>query len=177
MVWSAFSLGIVFVLLGLVAWLWLQSGRLRERSGLPTGTVMYTDAGTWFQNDEPLFAHDVRLVGKPDYLVEEPDGMIVPVELKSGRAPSRPWPGHVMQLAAYCLLVHERYGIRPVYGIIQYKDRAFAVDYTEALEQELLDLLLDMREDRFATSLDRDHDDWRRCANCGVRNFCDQRLT
>lgn len=176
MVWSVFSLGVVFLLLALVGWLWLQGRRLQDQSGLPDGTILYTDSGTWFRNDEPLYAHDVRLVGKPDYLVQEPDGSIVPVELKSGRAPSQPWPGHIYQLAAYCLLVEERYGVRPTHGIIQYKDRAFAVDYTDALEEELLDLLVDMREDRFELTLDRNHNDARRCAHCGVRDHCDQRL-
>jgi CRISPR-associated exonuclease Cas4 len=118
----------------------------------------------------------VQLVGKPDYLIEQKDGMIVPVELKSGRAPEEPHDGHVLQLAAYCLLVEENYGIRPDFGIIQYKDRAFAVDYTEELEDDLLDLLEEMREGLLEEDLERDHNDWRKCAKCGVRGHCYQRL-
>jgi len=100
----------------------------------------------------------------------------VPVELKSGRAPAEPWEAHIFQLAAYCLLVEENYGIRPSHGIIQYKNRAFAVDYTAELEEDFLDLLADMREDLYEVELDRDHNDWARCAKCGVRRDCTQRL-
>ncbi|PJF38087.1 MAG: CRISPR-associated protein Cas4, partial [Phototrophicales bacterium] len=87
-----------------------------------------------------------------------------------------PWESHVMQLAAYCTLVTETYGIRPPYGIIQYSDQAFAIDYSDELEEELLDLLAEMRQDLYASDVDRDHEDWRRCASCGVRGACSQRL-
>jgi CRISPR/Cas system-associated exonuclease Cas4 (RecB family) len=73
-------------------------------------------------------------------------------------------------------LVEETYGIRPTHGILQYRDGAFAIDYTIDLEEDLLDLLADMREDMFEEEIDRDHEDWRRCARCGVRDYCYQRL-
>jgi len=176
MILSTFSLGIVFILFAAILWLFLQSRQMRSKSGVPPGNIIYTDTGTWFPNAEMLVARDVRLVGKPDYLVEQDDGSIVPVEVKSGRAPSEPWEGHVLQLAAYCLLVEEKYGARPEYGIIQYQDRAFAVDYTDDLEEDLLDLLTDMRQDQFEYDLDRDHNEWQRCQRCGMNAYCDQRL-
>lgn len=170
------TLGVVLLLLVAAIWLLLRSRRLQQQSGLPAGTVIYTDGGAWIPNSQPLYAHDVHLIGKPDYLVEQADGSIVPVEIKSGRAPAEPWEGHVLQLAAYCLLVEQNFGVRPAYGIIQYRDRAFAVDYSDELEDELLDVLAEMREDMFEGELDRDHNDWGRCARCGVRSHCYQRL-
>lgn len=169
------GLGITFALFGLVVWLWARGAW--ARSGLPTGgRVIYSDTGTWYPQNEPLYAAHLQLVGKPDYLVEERGGAIVPVELKSGPAPAEPHQGHVLQLAAYCLLVEESYGVRPHYGILQYADRAFAVNYTAALEEELLDLLAEMRENMYEEELDRDHNDPRRCARCGLRRHCYQRL-
>ncbi len=100
----------------------------------------------------------------------------VPVELKSKNAPKEPHEGHILQLAAYCLLVEENYGIRPDYGIIQYRDKAFAVNYTEDIEEDLLDLLADMQTDLMELEVDRDHNDWGRCSRCGVRARCSQRL-
>lgn len=149
---------------------------LRQQTGLPAGGVIYTDTGTWFPQKDALYANDLFLVGKPDYLVQQTDGNLIPVEIKSGRAPEEPWEGHVLQLAAYCLLVQENYGIRPLYGILQYKDKAFAIDYTDEMEEDLLDLLAEMRESQFDGELDRDHNDWRRCAGCGLRGDCEQRL-
>jgi len=167
-------LGAVLILFALAIWLWANG--LRRQTGLPEGDVIYTDTGTWFPNSDLLYAPEFRLVGKPDYLVQEPGGAVVPVELKSGQAPTEPWEGHVLQLAAYCLLVTEKYGRRPDYGILQYQNKAFAIDYTEELEEDLLNLLADMHGDLFEGELDRDHNDWNKCDRCGVRNHCYQRL-
>lgn len=170
----ALGIGLLLLALGLILWLWARS--LAEETGLPKGKVIYTDAGTWFGNDEPLLARDIKLVGKPDYLIEDDRGMIIPVELKSKKAPAQAHEGHILQLAAYCLLVEENYGVRPDYGIIQYKDKAFAIDYTIDMEEDLLDLLADMREDMVEAEVDRDHHDWVRCSRCGIRAHCQQRL-
>jgi CRISPR-associated exonuclease Cas4 len=173
-IWFWFVIGMGLLLAAAVLWFWSRSAQ--EQSGLPAGSVIYTDTGTWFRNEEPLYADELRLVGRPDYLVEEPDGGIIPVELKSRKAPPEPYGGHILQLAAYCYLVTVNYGKRPSYGIIQYRDRAFAIDYTDELEADLLDLLADMRQALYEEDVDRNHNDWRRCARCGVRGECYQRL-
>jgi CRISPR-associated exonuclease Cas4 len=167
-------LGLVLFLLTIGAWLW--SRERQEKSGLPEGEVIYTDTGAWFPNQRSLVAPTYKLAGKPDYLVRQADGSLIPVELKSSRAPAEPHEGHVLQLAAYCLLVEQTYGVRPAYGIIQYQDRAFAVDYSPDLEEDLLTLLTEMREGLFESELDRDHNDWARCRRCGLRAYCSQRL-
>jgi CRISPR-associated exonuclease Cas4 len=168
------GLGLTLVLLAVAAWMFARTRQ--EQSGLPSGKVVYSDMGAWMEQQDALYSPDLQLVGRPDYLVEAADGGLIPVEVKSRNAPRRPHDAHVLQLAAYCLLVEETYGIRPTHGILQYRDNAFAIDYTEDLEEDLLDLLADMREDMFEEDIDRDHDDWRRCARCGVNEFCYQRL-
>jgi CRISPR-associated exonuclease Cas4 len=173
MSWSVFILA-GLILVTLLVWRW--SRRLQRQTGLPDGDVIYTDTGAWIPNDQPLFADDLRLVGKPDYLVKQANGAMIPVEIKSRRAPAEPYDGHVLQLAAYCLLVEVNYGVRPAYGILQYRDQAFAIDYTETLEDDLLDTLAEMRADLYADDVDRDHNDWRRCAKCSLNQDCYQRL-
>jgi len=117
----------------------------------------------------------LELTGKPDYLVEK-NGQIIPVEVKSGRAPQAPYDSHIYQLAAYCLLVEKTYGKRPPYGIIHYENRDFAVDYTHELETALIDLLADMKLDEHKNDVPRSHEQAARCAKCGFRNMCDQSL-
>ncbi|MCC6603566.1 MAG: Dna2/Cas4 domain-containing protein [Anaerolineae bacterium] len=177
MIWGGYALGFGFLLLAVALFLWWRSGVLAEQAGLPDGRILYSDTGSaWVTNTEPFYDPHLRLVGKPDYLVEEANGSIVPVEIKATRAPTEPYESHIYQLAAYCWLVEREYGIRPSHGIIQYKDRAFAVDYTDGLREDLLDLLTEMREDMYEPELDRDHNDWNRCARCGVASACTQRL-
>lgn len=176
MAFSGLTLSLVLIFLAMGGLLLFRSRRWEQEAGLPSGRVIYTDTGAWHPNDESLVSTEFRLAGRPDYLVQQNDGEIVPVEVKSGRAPDEPWDGHILQLAAYCLLVEEAYGVRPSHGIIQYRDRAFAIDYTDDLEDELLELLDEMRETFTAVEVSRDHNDWRRCAACGLNHKCLDRL-
>jgi len=125
--------------------------------------------------ERPLYNDLLGLTGKPDYLVQE-KGQIIPVEVKSGRAPESPYDSHIYQLAAYCLLVEKSYGKRPPYGIIHYENRDFAVDYTPELESSLLDLLAEMRRDEMKREVERSHEQAARCARCGFKSACDQSL-
>lgn len=54
----------------------------------------------------------LMLRGRMDALIDE-TGTPAPYEVKATVAPLRPWPGQVLQLAAYALLLEERYG-RPI---------------------------------------------------------------
>lgn len=168
------GLGLVLALLALVV-MW-RGRRLWEDAGMPDGRVIYSDTGAWYAQDEPLLAHDLKLVGKPDYLVQQADGLVIPVEVKSKTAPPQPYEGHVLQLAAYCLLVQRTYGVRPTHGILQYSDRAFSIDFTYELEETILDLLAEMREGLMESELHRDHQNPRKCRQCGFRGVCQQSL-
>src|SRR5258708_32731452 len=166
-------IALIFLILAIV-FLW-QSGRQRRQAGLPGGRVIYTDTRAWGAVEKPLFNNELGLTGKPDYLVEK-DGKLIPVEVKTGRAPNAPYDSHIFQLAAYCLLVDKTYGKRPPYGIIHYPSRDFAVDYTPALESALLDQLADMRRDELRREVPRSHEEAARCRRCGFRKVCDQSL-
>jgi CRISPR-associated exonuclease Cas4 len=152
------------------------SRRLRGATGLPAGEVVYSDTGAWGRVERPLFSARLQLTGKPDYLVRD-GGEILPVEVKSRPAPAEgAHLGHVYQLAAYCALVAEAYGRRPRYGLIKYADKLLRIEFTPALEHELLALLAAMRADAEADSVDRSHSVPARCSTCGLREACDERL-
>lgn len=165
---------VLFLFLLSLIFFW-QSGKQRREAGLPGGRVVYTDTGGWGAVERPLYYSPLKLTGKPDYLVRQ-NGVLIPVEVKSGRAPESPYDSHIFQLASYCLLVEKTYGKRPPYGIIHYKDRDFAIDYTAELENALMELLADMRRDEVRNSVDRSHEYAPRCARCGFRELCDQSL-
>ena len=151
------------------------SQRRRRTLGLPEGRILYSDTGPRRDLPEPLFAEDLNLVGKPDYLVESKEGLI-PVEVKSGRTPAKPFDSHIYQLAAYCLLVQRTYQRRPPYGIIRYPQRSFAVEFTQNLEKQLSDLLVEMRASLNAGELHRSHAQPGRCRSCGYGQLCEERL-
>jgi CRISPR-associated exonuclease Cas4 len=166
---------IIFLLFMLALLFLWQSDRQRKAAGLPGGRVIYTDTRNWGKLEKPLFHAALDLTGKPDYLIEK-DGRIIPVEVKSGRAPEAPYDSHIFQLASYCLLVEKTYGKRPPYGIIHYENRDFAVDYTRDLESALMELLADIKADDVKRDVPRSHEQTSRCARCGFRSVCDQSL-
>jgi CRISPR-associated exonuclease Cas4 len=167
------ALALLLVLLAFIV-LW-SADRQRSNLGLPEGRVVYTDTGAERRLEQPLFDEDLQLVGKPDYLIENSGGL-VPVEVKSGRTPRKPHDSHIHQLAAYCLLVARNFRKRPAYGIIRYPQRSFKVEFTRNLEKQLLALLDGMHESLFVPELHRSHEVLARCAACGYRQLCAERL-
>lgn len=170
-VWLFAGAGLLLISM-LLLW---TAHQLRRRTALPAGRVIYADTRAWQECPQPLFASSANLAGKPDYLVKKWT-YVIPVEVKSCSAPAEPYRSHVLQLAAYCLLVEEAYEQRPPYGLIHYADRTFSIKYTRELEDELLDTMEWMREDWRAPQVARSHNDAGRCRTCGLAEYCDQRL-
>ncbi|HMD89276.1 MAG TPA: Dna2/Cas4 domain-containing protein [Anaerolineaceae bacterium] len=166
-------LGLFLILLALL--LLLLSKRQQREAGLPAGRVIYSDTRAWGKIEKPFYDAMLGLTGKPDYLVEQ-DGVSIPIEVKSGWAPPEPYAGHIYQVAAYCLLVKQASGKRPPYGLLHYRNRTFAIDFTPELESSLMELLLEMRQHDKQGEADRSHEEPLRCERCGYRSNCDQRL-
>lgn len=165
-------LGLILLVCGLTA-LWI-SRRDLNRAGLPPGKLIYIDTETLGRPKTALFDPATNLTGRPDYLVRE-GNLITPVEVKSGRAPFRPFDSHRLQLAAYCLLVEAVHGRSPARGIIKYDDRAFEIPFTQDLKNDLLDVVAEMRRFEYSQP-DRSHQEQSRCRSCGFREVCDQAL-
>lgn len=150
---------------------------MRRASGLPGGEVVYEDADG--AADGMLVSNRYGLCGKPDYLVEgEEEDDLIPVEVKSGKAPrnGQPYRSHLMQLAVYLLLVEDVLDRPAPYGLIRYRDRTLRITNTDALIEELLSVLDEMREVLADGYAERSHDQPARCAGCSVAHVCDERL-
>jgi len=84
----------------LIALILLWKARQRHKStGLPVGRIIYADTRAWGPVEEPLYAADLGLTGRPDYLVQQKD-QLIPVEVKSSRVAEAPYDAHILQLAA-----------------------------------------------------------------------------
>jgi CRISPR-associated exonuclease Cas4 len=165
-------LGFFLLICGLAA-LWL-SRRGLDQAGMPSGKVVYIDTKRLGRPKSALYDPATNLSGRPDYLMRD-GGQLIPIEVKSSRAPFRPYDSHRYQLAAYCLLVEAVHGQTPVRGIIKYADRNFEIPFTQALKNELLDIVAETRRFEYSQP-DRSHQDERRCQACGFVEGCDQAL-
>ncbi len=156
--------------------LMLRYARSRRAAYLPAGRIVAADVESLGKPSKTLFSKTFQLVGQPDYLLATRAG-IIPVEVKSSKTPLHPHLSHVMQLAAYCLLVEEMEGRPPPYGFIKYPDRTFQVPYTSELRDMLLDTLDAMHADWInQAEVHRDHGETRRCLVCGYREACGEAL-
>jgi CRISPR-associated exonuclease Cas4 len=180
-----------FLLLAFVAAVAHFIARVKaSASGLPAGKLVYSDTGFAIgeiapaqvnaegeRQERALVSRRYGLTGRPDYLVRTDEG-VVPVEAKSTRRPANglPYDSHLMQLAAYCLLVEDALGESVPYGVMRYSDGEVRVEYTPELRETLLELIDEIREARDAEEVHRSHDEPRRCASCGYRDVCDESL-
>ena len=171
MVWL--FLAILLVVLAL--FFFYLADRQKQKAGLPRGKVIYIDASQWGKVEKPLYDPDLRLAGKPDYLVKQ-GNQVIPIEVKSRRAPGSPHESHIYQLGAYCLLVQREFNQRPSYGILHYSDKSFAINFTPEFEKTLKEIIHAMQTCPIKVPLDRSHHENRRCLNCGFHSICDQSL-
>lgn len=165
-------LALLLALLGAALYLW---GRRQQRAtGVPLGRVAYTDTGVEQAVAQPLISRRYGLIGKPDYLVETMHAgrrTMIPVEVKSRRCPVMPLEHHVLQLAAYCLILEDLYGTPP-HGVLRYADGGFTVPYTPELRRTVIDAAGHIRAGRGASDPPRSHQDQLRCRHCGYQGAC-----
>ena len=168
--------GLIALLLTLLGGLLLWLGRRqRQSSGLPAGSVIFRDTEEMEAPERPLRSRRYGLVGRPDYLVQTRERgrrYVVPVEVKSRARPAQPYASHILQLAAYCLLVEDNFDAAPPYGLLRYADATLQIPYTDELRRRVLDTAGEIRQARRAPEVRRSHSEPRRCAGCGYRSAC-----
>jgi CRISPR-associated exonuclease Cas4 len=180
---------LLFVVLAVAVFAQSAARSATRGAGLPRGNLLYSDTGfpvgrtgeivteRGERLEKALVSRRYHLTGRPDYLVKTTEG-VVPIEAKSTKCPAggRAYDSHVMQLAAYCLLVEDVLDERVPYGVIRYRDCELTIDYTPELREDLLALLEEIMEARRAEEVHRSHEDPRRCAGCSMREVCDEAL-
>lgn len=152
------------------------SNRLKKQSGLPEWEIIYEDASGLARN--PLFSRRLGLAGKPDYLLKNKDGSLIPVEVKSGFAPSghQPHDSHLLQLAAYFFLIEDVLKCQTQYGLIRYRNRTLQIPNSEELRRKLMDTIAQMRTLQARGEPHRNHNQAQRCSRCSMAHACDERI-
>lgn len=147
--------------------------RLRKVHGIPEGSIDYTER----DSELPLYSEEHMLVGKPDYIIKK-EGVRIPVEVKTGRVPRGPLFSHIMQVAAYTLLMEENYKEKPHYGIIEYEDHTqHKIEYTPELKELVISKLEEMRKLFETKEVHRNHKRFGKCRGCSRKEACPERMT
>ncbi len=115
------------------------------------------------------------LSGRPDFVLLIDDEHI-PVEVKTGRVPRGPLFSHILQVAAYCLLIEEEFGAAPSHGIVRYGQNENVVDYDNSLKEMVLLKLEEIRRTMESGNAHRNHNKPGKCIHCSRRQKCPERL-
>jgi CRISPR/Cas system-associated exonuclease Cas4 (RecB family) len=101
----------------------------------------------------------------------------VPIEVKPSRRSRRLYESDAVQLGAYLVALRATYGERAArHGEVRYASASFRVELTGALEARVREVIAAVRAGRSASVVHRSHEVPARCANCPVRERCDERL-
>lgn len=146
---------------------------LQKKYGLPEGQIVYID--DLEENTPVMFSDKYDISGRPDFVVLV-KGDYIPIEYKSGRIPRGPLFSHIIQLTAYCILVEEKYGKTPPYGIIKYGKKDFQIEYTDDLKELVLKKVAEIKQAELTGIAHRNHNNPNRCLGCSRREFCDEKL-
>lgn len=144
---------------------------MQQAAGIVPGRVL--DRGLPGGGD-PMEDPEWGVTGKPDYVIHSEDGP-VPVEVKTGNTPPRPYESHRMQVAVYCRLLAAA-GQTPPHGLITYPKGAFRVPWDDDVQHRLQTVLARMAAAQDAGKADRDHEHVGRCRGCARREQCEQKL-
>ena len=82
------------------------------------------------------------------------------------------YEGEILQLAAYCLLVEERFGKPVRRGQLLYQNRSLEVLFDDQLCARLLDAVAELKSAEVMADVPRDHNSPGRCRGCGFRQVC-----
>ncbi|QLH75320.1 MAG: CRISPR-associated protein Cas4 [Methanomassiliicoccales archaeon] len=147
-----------------------RESEIRKGQNHLSATVCYigTDSSELLRSDK------YGLTGRPDYILEE-NGELVPVEMKSGRRPKGPLFSHIVQLAAYCLILTDQ-GKKVSRGILKYGEHEVEIDFDDGLKEIVVSKLDEMRMVASSGEAHRNHNRPGKCNSCSRREDCPERL-
>ena len=116
----------------------------------------------------------LQLKGKIDR-IEKYNDTAIPVELKTGTAPKEGvWESHMIQLAAYMLLLEEKLGKKTVVGKVSYiKDSIVReVHMNPFLREEIIKLVKEVQDFLEKQNLPDFTRNKAKCESCGLKDDC-----
>ncbi|MBD3304672.1 CRISPR-associated protein Cas4 [Candidatus Woesearchaeota archaeon] len=138
------------------------------------GVELWENLTPKIKSEYKITAEGVGISGKVDQVLVYP-GSVVPIEIKSGRAPKEgAWDNHKVQLAAYALLLENVFKISIPAGFVKYVDEnafrrieinAFLKDQVKDMIKRVNDLLKSRQLPKKVTNI-------KKCEKCGLKNIC-----
>ncbi|MBW2987212.1 CRISPR-associated protein Cas4 [Candidatus Woesearchaeota archaeon] len=116
----------------------------------------------------------LELKGKIDR-IEKHENKIIPVELKTGKAPKDGvWEGHLIQVAAYLMLLEDQFNKKADEGVVNYinEKEKRTVKMNPFLKEEVIKLKDKVKDLLNNTQVPEMCGHEKKCEKCGIRNEC-----
>ncbi|MBW2973305.1 CRISPR-associated protein Cas4 [Candidatus Woesearchaeota archaeon] len=126
------------------------------------------------KSEYKISAEELGISGKIDQVLVYQDG-VVPIELKTGKAPKEgAWENHKIQLAAYALLLEDRFNVPITSGYVKYIDENISrrIDINPFLKDQVKDLIKKVRELLDSKKLPKKCTNTNKCEKCGLKKIC-----
>jgi len=105
--------------------------------------------------------------------IEECDGKMTVYEMKTGTAPNEGlWPGHRVQLAAYMMMLKEKYN-KEIDGMLEYGTDCRKLTLNPFIEDEIRSLINTVTSARISRNIPNKTESENKCKNCGLKKYCD----
>ena len=148
-----------------------RAAQSKRKAQMIEGEIRYVDS----EGAPLLYSNKLGLSGRPDYVIEV-NGELVPVEVKTGRKPRGPLFSHILQVAAYGLLIEDVMGKPVTHGVLRYGDEEHEIELDRDLRTLVVSKLNEMRTKERTGDVHRNHDRPGKCRSCSRRNRCPERL-
>lgn len=125
-------------------------------------------------SEQRISSDNLQLKGIVDRIEVYEQGY-VPVELKTGKMPKEGmWPGHRIQLAAYAMLIEEKYKTNVKEAFVRYLDAKETrhITINPFMKEEILSLVKEVQELLKKSNIPNYCENRSKCTNCGLRETC-----
>ena len=144
---------------------------LREGRRLGTEIITYVDD---LDNAPLLVSERFCLRGRPDYIIFQ-DRENIPVEEKTGKTPKGPYFSHIMQMAAYIVLVNDNMG-NCHRGRIKYKTTDFEIVLDSKTRKTFFEIRDRIDDCERTGEVHRNHNREGKCRGCSRKEDCPESL-
>jgi len=126
------------------------------------------------KSEYKITAEELGISGKVDQVLVYPEG-VVPIEIKSGRAPKEgAWDNHKIQLATYALMLENTFKVSIAAGYVKYVDENISrrIEINAFLKDQVKDLVKNVNDMLKSKVLPKKCSNTNKCEKCGLKKIC-----
>ena len=136
-----------------------------------SGRDLWENLSPKYFSEFPMLSESLSLKGKADRILFS-DNELIPFELKT-REVDRVFESDELQLAAYCLLLEEKFKRKVDFGILEAGNKQFQIFFTQELRDKIPSLINELNS-VLITKTARFPSNFAKCQSCKLKKECEE---